>query len=190
MVRGKAWKRSNRGLRPSTATRFQTPLQVGGVPRPNEVRREAGWFRVANLKIARVEPPRESSLRSDSLPLLNSGGEFLVSGLCNCAHRVTNRCRRMFCSPSKPFRRNHRSINPESRNQHPQNRGARQSCAPAVRNRHIHDRSERGDLRRFPGLDCFVVAMNDGGRHYAYPAAVRLRSPKPSCLHTFARRIS
>jgi hypothetical protein len=25
----------------------------------------------------------------------------------------------------------------------------------------------------FPALDCFVVAMNDGGRHYAYPSAVR-----------------
>jgi len=25
----------------------------------------------------------------------------------------------------------------------------------------------------FPALDCFVVAMNDGGRHYPYPSAVR-----------------
>src|SRR5690349_14629189 len=26
---------------------------------------------------------------------------------------------------------------------------------------------------QFPGIDCFVMAMNDGGRHYAYPAPVQ-----------------
>ncbi|HET9220725.1 MAG TPA: glycosyltransferase family 4 protein [Terriglobia bacterium] len=28
-----------------------------------------------------------------------------------------------------------------------------------------------------PGLDCFVVAMTDGGQHYAYPPAVRFEIP-------------
>jgi glycosyltransferase involved in cell wall biosynthesis len=30
---------------------------------------------------------------------------------------------------------------------------------------------------QFPGLDCFVVAMNDGGQHYVYPPAVRFEIP-------------
>jgi glycosyltransferase involved in cell wall biosynthesis len=30
----------------------------------------------------------------------------------------------------------------------------------------------------FADLDCFVVAMNDGGRHYTYPAPVRLEIPE------------
>jgi glycosyltransferase involved in cell wall biosynthesis len=31
---------------------------------------------------------------------------------------------------------------------------------------------------QFPGLDCFVMAMNDGGRHYAYPASVKFEIPE------------
>jgi len=31
---------------------------------------------------------------------------------------------------------------------------------------------------RVPGLDCFVMAMNDGGLHYAYPPAVRFEIPE------------
>jgi uncharacterized protein YheU (UPF0270 family) len=42
-----------------------------------------------------------------------------------------------------------------------------------VRNRDVHDRSERLAHREFSDLDCFVVAMNDGGRHYDYPDRVR-----------------
>src|SRR6187549_920911 len=31
---------------------------------------------------------------------------------------------------------------------------------------------------RVPGLDCFVMAMNDGGLHYAYPTAVQFEIPE------------
>lgn len=30
---------------------------------------------------------------------------------------------------------------------------------------------------QFPGIDCFVMAMNDGGRHYAYPSPVQFEVP-------------
>ena len=33
----------------------------------------------------------------------------------------------------------------------------------------------RAIASRFPELDCFVAAMNDGGKQYAYPACVRLQ---------------
>jgi glycosyltransferase involved in cell wall biosynthesis len=31
---------------------------------------------------------------------------------------------------------------------------------------------------QFPGIDCFVMAMNDGGRHYAYPTSVQFEVPE------------
>src|SRR5215510_6294030 len=47
-----------------------SPPKLGGVPSPNEVRREAGWFPAKRRKVRALEPPRPLAMVAGTPPNL------------------------------------------------------------------------------------------------------------------------